>query len=410
MKSRLTIAVVVIILLGTTILAQKKRQHFNPMIDQLEDHKVVVGGVAASFPRPQAAGGGGRGAGALNAEAANTTPAPDACGLTPAPRGAGGGGGRGAGAPGNAPGAPGATPAGANAAGRGADAAANRGGAGGGGGRGAGGGGFTPPAPAAQTMDEAAKLTVAYKAADFLNQSMEGGVDNAIGPFSEFMKALQRAGVLEKTPYPHLTHPYYVKTPKISRDPAKAIQNISKQLNTGMTGVIFVGVDCAKEVQLGLAAMRPKSKGGTRPGDYGDAPDFWGMNAKDYERKADVWGLNPDGELVNWTIIESREGLKNAREIAKVKGIGVLIPGSGTLRGVLRDDPDPEAWEKAQQTVLAACKEFKVNCGYPASTPAEIEMRQKQGFNVFVLQNWSQQSFDTIAKGRELGGRPATNQ
>src|SRR4051794_15961024 len=134
MKSRLTIAVVVITLLGTTILAQKKRQHFNPMIDLLEGHKVVVGGVAASFPRPQAAGGGGgRGAGAPNAEAANATPAPDACGLTPAPRGAGGGGGRGG------------------------DAAPNRGGAPGGGGRGAGGGGFTPPAPAAQTMDEAAK-------------------------------------------------------------------------------------------------------------------------------------------------------------------------------------------------------------------------------------------------------------
>jgi hypothetical protein len=92
-----------------------------------------------------------------------------------------------------------------------------------------------------------------------------------------------------------------------------------------------------------------------------------------------------------------------------VKGIGVLIPGAGTLRGVLRDDPDPDAWEKAQQTILAACKEFKVNCGFPASTPAEIETRYKQGFNVFVLQAWNQTAFDTMAKGRELGGRPPTN-
>ena len=102
-------------------------------------------------------------------------------------------------------------------------------------------------------------MTLDYKAADFLNGSMEGGVDNAIGAFSDFMKSLEQAGPVAKTPYPHLTHPYYLKTPKISRDPSKAIANISKQLNTGLAGIIFVGVDCAKEVELGLAAMRPKS-------------------------------------------------------------------------------------------------------------------------------------------------------
>jgi len=258
-------------------------------------------------------------------------------------------------------------------------------------------------------MEEAAKLTVAFKGGDFLNGSMEGGVDNAIGPFSEFMKAMSQAGVLSKTPYPHLTHPYYMKTPKISRNPTRAIENISKQLNTGMSGVIFVAVDCAKEVTTGLSAMRPKSVGGTRPDDYGMAPAYWGMTAQQYKQKADVWGLNPNGELVSWVIIESKDGLKNIRDIAKVRGIGVLISGAGTLRGVLRDDPDPDAWEKAQQTILAACKESNVNCGFPAGTPAEIEMRIKQGFNVFVQQSWSQQSFDTMAKGRELGGRPASS-
>jgi len=88
----------------------------------------------------------------------------------------------------------------------------------------------------------------------------------------------------------------------------------------------------------------------------------------------------------------------------------VLIPGSGTLSGVLRNDPDPHAWEKAQQTVLAACKEFNVNCGFPASTPEVLEMRMKQGFNVFVLQGWNQQAFDTIAHARRLGERPVENQ
>ena len=54
--------------------------------------------------------------------------------------------------------------------------------------------------------------------------------------------------------------------------------------------------------------MRPKSAGGTRPANYGDAPAYWGVTPQQYEQKADVWGLNPNGELVSWVIIESREG------------------------------------------------------------------------------------------------------
>ena len=97
---------------------------------------------------------------------------------------------------------------------------------------------------------------------------------------------------------------------------------------------MFVDVESADEVQAGLAAMRFKSKGGTRPDDVGMAPAFWGMSEKEYKQKADLWPLNPDGELVNWTIVESKEGLAHVREIAAVKGIGVLWPGAGTLRGV----------------------------------------------------------------------------
>src|SRR4051812_31755098 len=118
--------------------------------------------------------------------------------------------------------------------------------------------------------------------------------------------------------------------------------------------------------------MRFKSKGGQRPDAVGDAPAIWGMSEKEYKAKADVWPLNKSGELVNFTIVESKAGLANIREIAAVKGIGVLFPGAGTLRGVMsttdstgRRTPDPLAWEAAIQQVLAACKEFKVPCGFP---------------------------------------------
>jgi 4-hydroxy-2-oxoheptanedioate aldolase len=120
--------------------------------------------------------------------------------------------------------------------------------------------------------------------------------------------------------------------------------------------------------------------------------------------------LNPDGELINWTIVESKEGLAHVREIAAVQGIGVLWPGAGTLRGVFSTTNaagervvDTAAWENAIQQVLAACQEFNVACGYPANAN-DIEMRMTQGFSVFVM-NWGDAGFKAIEIGRQVSGR-----
>jgi 2-keto-3-deoxy-L-rhamnonate aldolase RhmA len=123
-----------------------------------------------------------------------------------------------------------------------------------------------------------------------------------------------------------------------------------------------------------------------------------------------VWPLNPDGELINWTIIESKEGLAKVREIAAVKGVGVLWPGAGTLRGLFTTTNaagerqfDEKGWEAAIQSVLSACKEFKVACGYPANA-TDIEARMKQGFSVFVMQ-WGDAGFKAIDVGRKASNR-----
>jgi len=255
-----------------------------------------------------------------------------------------------------------------------------------------------------------AREALAYAGADFLfNGSMEGGVDRAIGPVADFIKATSEAGALSKAPF----RPLIVKTPKIAPDTAKAGENISRELNLGVGGIMFVEVESADEVRAGLNAMRFASKGGTRPDDVGGAASYWGMSEAEYKRKADLWPLNPDGELLNWTIVESREGLAHVREIAAVKGIGVLWPGAGTLRGVFSTTRangervfDQAGWEQAIQTVLAACKEFHVPCGFPA-TPNDIELRMKQGFSVFVM-NWGEAGFKAIDLGRAAAGRSAT--
>ena len=339
MRTRWMLTIAAVTMAGTLGLTQSQRR-LNPVIELLEQKKPVFGLYAPSNPR--AGRGGQRGGAAQPAGAAAPTPAPTQPLKTPA---------------------------------------------------------------------QLAQDAIAYKLSDYVfDGSMEGDFDRALPTFTEFVKGMSDAGALQKTPSLRLHHPLIVKTHEIAPDPKLAAERIAKQLNLGVSGVVFVGVESPDEVKAGLAAMRFKSKGGTRPDDVGSAPAYWGMSEKEYKDKADLWPLNPSGELMNWTIVESKAGLARVREIAAVKGIGVLFPGAGTLRGVFSTTDssgqrvvDTQAWEAAIQQVLAACKEFNVACGYPA-TVNDIEMRMKQGFSVFVI-NWGEPGFKTIELGRKLSGR-----
>jgi 2-keto-3-deoxy-L-rhamnonate aldolase RhmA len=264
-----------------------------------------------------------------------------------------------------------------------------------------------------KTPAELAKEALGYTAADYIfDGSMEGDFDRAYPAFADFAKGMAEGGMVTKGAGARLHHPLIVKMHEIAPDPAKAAANIAKQLDLGVSGVVFVGVESPEEVKAGLAAMRFKSKGGTRPDNVGSAPAMWGVSEREYKEKADLWPLNPNGELVNFTIVESKAGLARVREIAAVKGIGVLFPGAGTLRGVFTTTDasgqrvfDEKGWEAAIQQVLAACKEFNVACGYPA-TAADIETRMQQGFNMFII-NWGDQGFKAVDIGRKASGRPA---
>jgi 2-keto-3-deoxy-L-rhamnonate aldolase RhmA len=267
------------------------------------------------------------------------------------------------------------------------------------------------PAPPQKSAAELAADAVAYKHTDFLfDGSMEAGMTRALPAFTELVKGLQTAGVLHRNPL-RLTHPLIVKTPELSEPTIHA--DIATQLNLGVSGLMLPTAESAEQVRQAIAAMRFKANGGTRPDNVGNAPAFWGLSEADYKAKADVWPLNPNGELINWTIIESKEGLARVREIAAVKGIGVLWPGAGTLRGLFTTTNaagerqfDEKGWEAAIQSVLAACKEFDIACGYPANAN-DIEMRMKQGFSVFVM-GWGDGGFKAIETGRKASNR-ATN-
>lgn len=176
----------------------------------------------------------------------------------------------------------------------------------------------------------------------------------ALPAFTAFTAGWTAAGPLLSRPSSRLTHPLIVKSPELESGVAEAIHT---QLNLGVSGIMFPKVESAAQLREALAAMRFESQGGTRPdGALGDAPARWGMSAGEYRRKADLWPLNPAGELINWTIIESSAGLDHVREIAAVPGVGVLWPGAGTLRGLFSTTNaagervlDEPAWEAAIQ-------------------------------------------------------------
>ena len=268
--------------------------------------------------------------------------------------------------------------------------------------------GGVPDTSTQKTPAQLAADALAHTPMDYLfDGSMEGDFDRAFPAFEAFAKGISDAGAVQQA---RLHHPLFVKTHMIAENPALAATRIGKQLDLGVSGIVFVGVESANEVKQGLAMMRFASNGGTRPDAVGAAPAMWGMSEKEYRERADLWPLNPKGELMNWTIVESKEGLAHIREIAAVKGIGVLFPGAGTLRGVFSSTDsagkrvtDEVAWEAAIQQVLAACKEFKVPCGFPA-TADNIEMRMKQGFNLFVI-NWGDAGFKAVDVGMKAAGR-----
>jgi 4-hydroxy-2-oxoheptanedioate aldolase len=347
MRGRIAIGLIGVAVLGVSVTGQQGG-HLNPMIDLLSGKKAIFG-----LGMPAAGRGGGNRGGAAGAAGSTTAATP-----TPAPT----------------------------------------------------------PAPV-RTPADFAKDALAHPEADyFFTASMERNIDGGSANLIALQDALAELGNVRKAPTPRLLMPINSKAPNISSadrpaDPANYVANISRQLNAGVSTIAFVEVDNAEELRLGIAAMRFASKGGTRPDAVGNAPKYWGLSEAEYRRKADVWPLNPEGELVVWAFVETKVGLANVREIAQVKGLSVLVPGAGTLGGVFsstdadgRRVRDDVAWEAAIQSVLAACKEFKLPCGYPVSE-ADIETRMQQGFNVGILQAFNESAFRAVAKGRQISGR-----
>ena len=262
--------------------------------------------------------------------------------------------------------------------------------------------GTPPPEP---DISEAARELVAYQLGDYeLNTYSPNSVDR----YREFIRAIVAAGGSART------HPFVAKIPIMHTDPTGTTQRLIDQLNDGQVVVEMQEVETVEEVNQAIAAMRFTSQGGVRPEEgFERAAAYWEMTEAEYLEKADVWPINPNGELLISVIIESHEGVANAREISAMPGVAVVTVGSGTLGGVFTSTNaegervrDQEGFDAAVATVLAACKEFNKSCGYPANNPAQVEALMADGWDFLIMQRRNQDSFDAVVTGRRLSGRP----
>ena len=205
---------------------------------------------------------------------------------------------------------------------------------------------------------------------------MEGGVDRAIGGVTDFVKATADAGALTKTPFPRLRAPADREDAEDRARPrAGRRQNISRELNLGVSGIMFVETESADEVRAGIAAMRFKSKGGTRPDDVGMAPAYWGMTEA---------AVQAEGRPLAAQSRRRAGQLDDRREQGRARARPRDRAGQGHRRAVAgrrhaaRRVLDDQRRRRARRsirpagrtrfsTVLAACKEFHVPCGFPGA-------------------------------------------
>ncbi|MDA1080292.1 MAG: aldolase/citrate lyase family protein [Gemmatimonadetes bacterium] len=299
----------------------------------------------------------------------------------------------------------------AYAAGRGGRGQGAGGGRGGRGGRGAGAADGAASAAAAPTpapdIDAVARETAGYMLGDYvLNTYSPASVEQ----YRTYMMAIVAAGGSART------HPFAAKIPIMHDNVASTTQRMIDQLNDGQVMVVMQEVETTEEIDQAIAGMRFTSKGGSRPeSGFERAAAYWGMTPAQYMQKADVWPLNRNGELLINIIIESREGVANARALSAHPAAAVVTVGAGTLGGVFTSTNaegqrvrDQVGFDAAVASILAACKEAKKSCGYPANNPAEVEKLMKDGWDFLIMQRRDQAAFDAVLTGRRLSERPLT--
>jgi 4-hydroxy-2-oxoheptanedioate aldolase len=182
----------------------------------------------------------------------------------------------------------------------------------------------------------------------------------------------------------------FIRVPAAGREQLQFI--IKQVLDLGPFGLVVPHVDTAADARAMVQASRfPQMQGvadfepaGKRGVGYGWAARYWGLSGADYAERADLWPLDPQGELVLWLMIETREAVDNVLEIARTPGVGGLFVGPSDLALSLGVPFGDASVETAIEKVLAAGRQ----AGVPVGTlcpPSQVERRLAQGFRFLAV-------------------------
>ena len=220
--------------------------------------------------------------------------------------------------------------------------------------------------------EEGKKLSQTW--ADYLIYNMEHAPLD-FTKLREFMKGLVDGG---PTPSRHRTPAVIVSLPVLGLDEASfqaGAWMVQQALAQGVHGIHLARARSPQAVKRFVQCVRYPihnqeidiiGKGYRGWGSQVFAAWVWGIDKKEYLKKADVWPLNPNGEIMLGVKLEDTEALANAEETLKVPGICFAEHGPrdfgfylGSLEG-RADPPVPEGVQKAGEKVLELCKKNNV--------------------------------------------------
>lgn len=216
--------------------------------------------------------------------------------------------------------------------------------------------------------EEGKKLAQTW--ADYIYFNMEH-LPLDFGLLREFMRGLVDGG---PTVSGHRTPTVIAIVPVLGLDAATfkgGSWMVQQALAQGVHGVHLCRAQDPEAVKLFVQAARyPFQKAGVESigegvrgwGSQKFAAWVWGIDEKEYLKKADVWPLNPEGEIMLGLKIEDRSALANAEKSLAVPGICFAEHGPrdmGLSYGYLdgrADPPVPPEVMAAGDRVLAACQ------------------------------------------------------